>query len=171
MKHALLAGLALSIVLFPVASVAQIQTGQRVRVYRAGAADPVTGTLVILSTDTLRLVTTDGFADIAARGIRRLDVSQGLGHQGRRGATWGGGIGAVAGVLWGFVAHEDCREEDPFCFFPGPMAEMVMGGVLGAAAGAGIGFAIGSTWRGEQWRRASLTVALTPARARIALSF
>ncbi len=161
---------ALVALLIPITSVAQLQPGQRVRIRSTAVDSLVVGTLTTISADTLVLQTTDGARPFGTRTVQRIDVSQGMGHAGGRGAKIGAFVGGLAGALGGFASHQECSA-DGSCFFDEPLPEILGAGVAGALAGAGAGFLIGATQRRERWKPAALDVAVTPARVQLSLRF
>jgi hypothetical protein len=164
------ARLALLCLLLPAALPAQIQTGQRLRVRTTTAPEPLIGTLLSFSTDTLILQTADDTLPLGIRTIQRVEVSRGMGHAGGRGAKIGAFVGVPAGAILGVVAHQSCTEDDA-CFYEEPLPEIVGGAFFGGLAGAGLGYIIGSTKRREQWKEASLNVAFTGTAVRVAVRF
>ena len=73
-----------------------------------------------------------------------LEPPQAVGHDRRRGAFWGGGIGFVAGGLLGGLTATSGDEDD----FGSSLTESAVTGeavLLGAVVGAGIGALVGAT--------------------------
>lgn len=164
------ASLAVVAALVPGAAPAQVQAGQRLRIQTSAVDTPVIGTLVRQSADTLFVQTPEGAQPVGVRTIRRIDVSQGMGHAGRRGAAIGAAVGAVLGAVGGAASYQRCSDTNT-CFFNEPLPEILGGTIAAAALGAGVGFLIGATQRSERWKRVALDVAVTPARVQISLSF
>ena len=141
--------------LVPLSIAAQLRIGDRIRVIGGSDTVPTIGVLAALSADSLSVGTSQGPVTVAVRSIRTVEVSQGMGHAGKRGAAIGAAVGAALGGIAGAVLHEQCSEEDA-CFYEEPLPEIVGGVVFGAAIGAGLGYLIGTTKRGERWKAVAL---------------
>ena len=167
MRPALVAALVISL---SQAAAAQLQTGQRIRIRSSAFSGPLIGTLVTIAADTLEVRGPNGVQRIAARTIDQVEVSQGMGHRGGRGAALGAAIGAVPGAIWGWAAHQQCDTQST-CFVDSPLPEVVGGTLIGAAAGAGIGYFIGMRHRSERWHRTALSLAMLPSRLQVSIRF
>lgn len=131
---------------------APVGIGSRVRVRVEGTGQPwVVGQLLALSDDSVRL-RAEGPSDSMALGIPSLakfEVSRGRRGQAGRGAKLGAAVGGVAGLILGAATYEECDG----CIAPDPGrgGTALLGGVLGAAFGLGIGALIGRGVQAEQW--------------------
>jgi hypothetical protein len=102
----------------------------------------------VYKTDTLTLL-------VAA--IDQLDVRQPGGHQTGRGALFGLGIGAAAGLVIGIVAYKPCPPNGLCIMQPSSSVESGMMGALAfGSLGAGVGAIIGSLTPGETWKELPL---------------
>lgn len=149
-----------------------LASGTRVRVSAASLVAPLVANYLEVRGDTLVL-----FEESSGRGVwtfpfsqvQRLETSIGdrRGHRPHiiRGATWGAGIGALAGLLFAATA----TPSDPDRKYSQPLS-MLTAGIVGA----GIGGYIGSRVREEAWapipipRRVSLVPGI---RSRVGITF
>lgn len=123
--------------------------GVRVRV-TAPEIDPapIVGRVLRVEADSLHLVRQGegGIAvplSIPLDGIERLEVSDGTNRHFGKGLLIGGGIGLIG---LGLIGGEGLRDTD-FGYTGG----FVLGGAVGLAGGAAVGFLVGGVTRTEKW--------------------
>ncbi len=163
--------ISLLLLLSPLELTAQVHPGMRLRLHSHTLDSTVTGTLVATSADTLFLRVDGMLRQVPGRSIDRLEISRGMGHQGMRTAKTGAAIG---GILLGAVAmftFEKCGERDEFCLFNSGGAQFLGGLAVGSLLGAGVGYVVGLTKRGERWESTALVLAMTPTRVQFSLRF
>jgi len=142
--------------------------GQRVRLRTESSSSWVTGTILALDADSVRLLLSDTTRQLSIRrrAITRLEVSRGMKSSAGRGARKGLLIGAAVGVLAG-VAPDDQS------YFTAPQRALLLGVGFGGL-GALLGSIIGGSSVHERWDRVSLgeaRVTLVPHGASVILSF
>jgi len=144
--------------------------GQRVRLRTESSSSWVTGTILALDADSVRLLLSDTTGQLSIRrgAITRLEVSRGMKSSAGSGARTGLLIGAAFGALV-FVGSGD---DQSGWFSPTAGEKALLVGVTGGV-GALVGSIAGSSVH-ERWRRVSLAearVALLPRGAALMLSF
>lgn len=130
-----------------------------------------TGLLADLAPDLLRIeVAPDSVVTVDRTALRRIERSLGVRSHVRSGAWIGGGVGLAVGLIFSAAAISTCSggDGDQGCGYVALGAPLV-----GAAVGFGIGVAIGSLDRSEQWSNVPLTELSLPGsgapRVRLAL--
>jgi hypothetical protein len=123
---------------------------------------------------------------IVARGIQADTVRLGDGQQlqvvtrsrghGGKGALIGTIAGAVVGGVAAAAAYTPCTSEPLACglFYPSQGAQVLGGAVLGAGAGALVGWLVGSGTHTEEWGTVNLQavgVSVRPAGLGVRISF
>jgi hypothetical protein len=165
-----LTALALLAALTPAPATAQLPSdsslapGTRVRLFLGGdsrderdARRPVlyVGTLVGATEHSivLRPDRSRDTVELSRDSISRAQTS--LGRRTHQTAVKGLAIGAVAGIVIGFAAGEDCSNNDFICFSRGETVPL--GGLLGGALGGLVGALVGSRERWTDEPRLTLT--------------
>jgi len=110
----------------------------------------VVGTFESLTADSLtfRSEKTNQFNAVAVQEISRLEISR-RGSKARSGFFWGVGIGAA----FGLIAGAACAGDD---FFACSGGEVILGTLVFAGLGGGIGAGIGVVMSGEHWEEISV---------------
>lgn len=126
------------------------EPGARLRLGLTPATDPVIGTLDVWNEGGLVLeVEGDGRRAFAWSSVRTLELARV-----RTRAADGAGIGLLVGVMVGALVNKPkaCdRVENPFCPPSTGINDRVLGGLIGGAAGVGIGALLGSRYHLERW--------------------
>jgi hypothetical protein len=145
---------------------APLPAGTRIRVTVATSLDAVTGVVLSHRADTLA-VSREAAGDTIAVPVGqviRLDVSEGTRTFRRQGAKIGLAGGLAIGAIAGAAAYRDpgCGGEGAmFCIDLGPGLDIVLGAMIGGAAGALVGVLVGSHPT-EVWKRTDVSLAGRP---------
>lgn len=124
-----------------------------------------------LRTVRFRDVFTDDTLTLARTAIDRLEVSGSAGHQTKRGALIGLGIGASVGFAIGYASYRVCDPQPGGwgldCLFKptSPGQSGMYGAARGALVGVVVGTVIGTMVRADRW------VTVTPQGLGLAISF
>ena len=139
--------------------------GQRVWVRSPDGAGSVKGTLEGITGDSLQ-VRLEGGGPAVSVGLSaqtQVNVFTGRRSSAGRGAAIGGGLGALAGMVIGFAAGEDCgRTEGLFrmCFERGELA--AMGAVGLGGVGLVSGLIVGALSHHDTWAWVGSSQAVRP---------
>lgn len=146
---------------------AVVPVGTRMRVTLA--ASRLTGTVLGIDDNalTLRVKNSTVPAIIPLSDVNRLEIHRGTHSK----AGWGAGVGFLALAALSFPAWQGCGR----CSGSAPAAFVMVNGAIGAALGAGIGYAIREErWEGVPARGVQIGVAPLPGRGwatRVSLSW
>jgi hypothetical protein len=155
--HMAVLGTALLLLIFPEVASSQasspIQAGSRIRVKPAGPGQEwVMGNLLELPKDSVRLITGGTQKDSVTMPLSSLaSFERSIGQRSRagKGAVIGLGTGAVAGLILGLVAYEECTG---FCVVdPGRAGTGAIMALLGGVFGTGLGALFGTTVHEDRW--------------------
>lgn len=120
----------------------------RVRVWPADHTDPFLGTLQHYSTDSIALLTSEGTFVLPRDSVIRVEVSEGVYSDARRGLKIGALVGGLAGFGLAYSIMTEFEEQG---------AEILpAGAAAGAIAGGLVGLGIGALSHSEHWHRATL---------------
>jgi hypothetical protein len=133
-----------------------LSAGSRIRVTTSPPSRRLTGTLVTIGNDSLTLAV--GKRDtvrVPLAAVTRLEESRGRRANHAKGALIGGGVGLVLGLGLGAVADglRNIGCESPSCDNPSNLGgALAVGGLAGAAVGAGTGALLAGAFKGERWQ-------------------
>lgn len=164
---ALIVGLTLIV---PTGAIAQQESrltpGDRVRLTApALGLERFEGTLAAIEADSrmLEVQAEDTMVTLPIDSLTRLEVSRGKGSR-AAGLVAGAALGALLGVVVGSTVGEDCPPEGLVpCADRGDTA--LIGGLLGGAIGAGLGYRLNGGTRWEPLSLQNLVVSFQPFRA------
>ncbi len=130
--------------------------GARIRVTTSAPARRVTGTLIDVGGDSLRLaVGKRDTVGVPLSAVTRLEESRGRRANYTKGALIGGGVGLALGLGLGALvdAARNLGCESPSCDQPGNLGgSLAIGGLAGAGVGAGVGALMAGAFRKERWQ-------------------
>jgi hypothetical protein len=130
--------------------------GSRIRVTTVAPKRRLTGTLVGVAGDSLRLaVGSRDTVGVSLPLVTRLEQSGGSRANYAKGALIGGGVGLALGLGLGALADaaRNLGCESPTCDRPGNLGgSLAIGGLAGAGVGAGLGALLASAFRKERWQ-------------------
>ncbi len=123
----------------------------------------VKGTLEGITGDSLQVRLAGGgpAVSVGLSAQTQVNVFTGRRSSAGRGAAIGGGIGALAGVVIGLAAGEDCSSSDWICFDRSELA--AAGAVAFGGAGLVIGLIAGALSHHDTWAPAGLSQTVRPA--------
>ena len=115
----------------------------------------ITGTLVQLRRDSVRVRTEDGETTIVALdAMESIDVSRGRRHHALAAVGAGTLIGTGFGALVGFLSHSDgCASGGGYCSSAPRSEDALYGSILGGLGGMIVGALFGLTHTTDRWER------------------
>lgn len=165
-------GLALGLPLYLAAQMpSSLGPGKRIRLQTESSSSWVTGTVLAVGVDSLRLLLADTTHEVSIRrgAITRLEVSNSVKSSAGRKALQGFVIGAALGAVAGFASGDD--QSGFIRFTAGEKAGGL--GIVGGGFGAVLGVLAGSSVH-ERWSSlpvAGIQALRTPRGAGLMLSF
>ena len=131
--------------------------GARIRVTTSAPERRVTGTLIGVEGDSLRLaVGKRDTVGVPVSAVTRLEESRGRRANYTKGAVIGGGVGLALGLGVGLLADfgRSLGCESPSC--TSNLGEaLAIGGLAGAGVGAGVGALLAGAFPKERWQPAA----------------
>jgi len=130
--------------------------GARIRVTASAPSRRVTGTLISVEGDSLRLaVGTRDTVGVPVSAVTRLEESRGRRANYTKGALIGGGVGLAVGIGVGLLVDygRSLGCESISCNQASSLGgAMAIGGLAGAGVGAGVGALLAGAFPKERWQ-------------------